>query len=241
MAKRFPQVATAPNNNVDIPPRVAHAKSDEFPAGSINGIWTEFDPGSNQTGSIVSGLTSGKTFLELSQTYAANVHLTGYTQAVPAGSDYQIATKVLTHASDWNTINTRLGGLMLLDGVTASDKIHEAEIISSSDQLRMAERATHVSGTATATSNVGQWSYVPAVSEYFIRIRVSGTTVSDDFSWDGEKWITQVSQVSNLGSGISHFAPFISNGASGTTATLRFEWVRVWDNSNFSQEVGGGL
>jgi hypothetical protein len=166
--------------NPDLPPFSSSALDDSFDDSSLDGKWTEYDPGSVLT------VTEAACGLQMDYAAGSGYKLAGIYQSCPSG-DWMVACRVaiLGEAASYFA-----AGLMLGQDLVASP--------STSD---IVDSGLWRGGANTYAPIVDTWSdYQTVATQHvavaadllttalYLRIRRSGTTLSFDVSADGLGW-----------------------------------------------------
>ncbi len=215
-----------------IPPS-PNAKDDEFDGSTLDlAKWTVFDQNTVLTTAVASSQ------LSLTRPTNAAIDLVGVFQAVPVVNDYTIWTKI-SMMHPLNVSVALMGSLFLAEDLDADPTgaawaLYGVDVGASTPRLASVNRSDF-----TASSSFGNTrNTIDRVSVWF-RMRVSGTTVDLDYSWDGVGWTEKDAAYAHQLGSIDTFGVCLDN-RSTQTATIYIDYIRVTESSNVFSQVNGG-
>jgi hypothetical protein len=216
--------------SVDAPPVSPETEDDEFTASALDAKWTVW----NQPSTLTVGFDDQR--LKMVQTDGGGtIQFAGIFQPVPS-SEFTAFIKIASNvdravgAASWHM------GLLVGDDLTSNPatSTFAALSINSGGNVRL-QRYTDYNGPFIA--NMGLDGVNPSTVTY-LRVRLNGTTISTDWSTDGQTWNM------NTDSEVLPFTPGeigiqLSNANSGEDMTAMVEFFRVVDGvSSFDQFPG---
>lgn len=208
----------------DVPPATPHANDDEFASGSLDGAWTEFDPGAVQT------VTVGDYGLKIVQTGSGSFKAGGIVKAVPAG-DFTVYARVALVATKANY--TAIGLLLMQDvaSPTTADLRTHALLFDGTSTIRMSDWSDYQN--VTSDHGTTDWD----ASHAYLRIRRISSTYYFDVSSDGVSW-QQHYTTASLGITPVDIGVFMHTSTS-ETVTGYVQFYRQLDTTDRDQPVMG--
>lgn len=202
----------------DLVPASPHADDDEFDNGSISGSWSTWDPASYLT------FSEGDEGLKFSGTGNATNRWGGKYKAVPA-SEFAAIAKFNVGSADVGANGTSLG-LFVADDLgtapTTADfrQIENIGALNTTSTAAISRTWNAYNGSTSASTSTG--STPPAL---YVRIRVNGTSMKTDYSYDGKWWHHH--STNTLGFTPVHYGiSFLQNDAVAGEAFCRFFRVK---------------
>ncbi len=200
----------------DAQPASPHADDDECGGSSISGSWNVWDVAGYQTRTA----QPTRKCYEITATGGAGLRWGGLYKAIPA-SEFQLVAKVTFETAAPTSVAAGIfvGNLT----VPSTGPIHTAFVTHGANVSGLtASRFTYAAyngGSSQGTSGVSNYAQ-------YLRLRVSGTSVSTDCSPDGINW----RQIETNGTITTGFTPahvgFCFHVGAATTATGRYHFAR---------------
>jgi hypothetical protein len=215
--------------DVDAPPASPHADDDEFDDASLDGAWTEWDPGSRVT------VSEGDRHLKLALAASAGNSWGGIVKARPVG-DFSVYTRLwLT----WKKTVQSAYLALLQDAIanpSTSDFIGVGIWYDANNVYHLVTSNTAYNGSPTQVTNI-QFATTTFLFQTYLRLRVVSTTVYYDLSRDGLTWW-------NLYSAAIGFTPLevglIANIQDASiTGDAYFDFYRVRTTMNLDDTTNG--
>jgi len=209
----------------DLPPSSPHSDDDEFDDSSISGSWSTWDPASYLS------FAEGSEGLQFSGTGNGTNRWGGKYKAVPA-SEFSAVAKLILGSS-------QLGGAATAIALFCSDNLSSAPTTA---DFRQIENIASVSGLSQliisrtwnayngGTSITTQTSATPQV--VYVRIRVNGTSMWTDYSYDGLWW--KIHSAVTLGFTPAHYGISFEQNDNGLTGDAYCRFFRVASGSGAS-------
>jgi len=216
--------------SVDVPPLVAETEDDEFTTSTLDPKWTEWDVPSNMT----VGFDGQR--LTLTQTTGGGVtQFAGIFQPVPS-SEFTAYIKVASNVDRAVGAGTWHLGLVVGDDLTGNPATSTFASLSLNQggNVRL-QQYTDYNGPFLA--NMGLDGVVNSTATY-LRVRLNGTTISTDWSSDGQTW-NMITDAEALPFTPGEIGIHLDNSDSGQDLTSVVEFFRVVDGvSSFDQFPG---
>jgi hypothetical protein len=199
---------------VDAPPTSPTSQDDEFNDGSLNGKWSEYDPGSKLT---VTESSTYKHLQLLSASGGGAWTVAGIYQAIPAG-DFTITVRIAPLAPGANYYMTGLA--LWEDATNSAAKIQDYVMSIRGGGLNLSSHYytayNNLSTTPVDLTINYNWS-----SFYYMRIRRNSTNYYWDWSNDGLSWNTYgTPSAVNPSFTPTHFGISVMNYSTNTVMTI---------------------
>lgn len=203
----------------DAPPLVASAYDDEFPGLALDAKWSTWDPATILSKAVKNGRVG------LTSSGDSTVRWAGIYQAAPPASEYAFAAKVSISCATNEIVVAAPFVSESVSGSPTTADILSAEIFSSTAGATgwISRRWSAYNGTASGASNTMSNRSIHSV---YVMGRVTGTTVSFDYSDDGISWYVLQGSFA-FGSVPTHFGLGIMVQTAGVTRTVYYDFFRV--------------
>jgi hypothetical protein len=210
----------------DAPPLIASAYDDEFSGTTLDAKWSTWDV----AGLLSKTVKGGR--LGLTSSGDSTVRWAGIYQVTPPASEYAFAAKVSISCATNEIVVAAPFVSESLSGAPTTADILSAEVFSSTAGAVgwISRRWSAYNGTASGASNTMSNKRIHSV---YIMGRVTGTTVSYDYSEDGISWYVLQPNFAFTSVPV-HFGLGVMVQTNTVTRTVYFDWFRVLQGAGTS-------